>query len=92
MHLITELKHLRFITIRNPEGPVVKTRKVLRPNTSTQVFLLVFLCLKANAEIVPNFPSCHYMLLMWPSLSKFIISVRKYVLSNHCHRVTTHLQ
>jgi uncharacterized membrane protein len=57
----------------------VRTRKVLRPATSTQVFLLVSLCLKANAEMVPNFPSCHYMLLMWPSLSKFVISVRKYV-------------
>ena len=30
-------------------------RKVLRPAVSTQVFL-VFLCLQANAEIVPNFP------------------------------------
>ena len=27
-------------------------------------FFLVSLCLKANAEIVPNIPSCHYMLLM----------------------------
>jgi len=25
---------------------------------------LVSLCLKANAEMVPNIPSCHYMLLM----------------------------
>jgi hypothetical protein len=25
---------------------------------------LVSLGLKANAEVVPNFPSCHYMLLM----------------------------
>jgi hypothetical protein len=57
----------------------VSTRKVLRPANSAQVFLLVSLCLKANAEMVPNFPSCHYMLLMWPSLRKFIIGVRKYV-------------
>jgi hypothetical protein len=57
----------------------VRTRKVLRPPTSTHVFLLVSLCLKANAEMVPNFPSCHYMLLMWPSINKFIITVRKYV-------------
>jgi hypothetical protein len=42
----------------------VRTRKVQRPATSTQVVLLVSLCLKANAEMVPNFPSCHYMLLM----------------------------
>jgi hypothetical protein len=27
-------------------------------------FFLVSLALKANAEEVPNFPSCHYMLLM----------------------------
>ena len=27
-------------------------------------FFLVSLCLKANAEMVPNIPSCHYMLLM----------------------------
>jgi hypothetical protein len=27
-------------------------------------FFLVFLCLKANAEMVPKIPSCHYMLLM----------------------------
>jgi len=25
---------------------------------------LVSLCLKANAEMVPKIPSCHYMLLM----------------------------
>ena len=39
-------------------------------NISTQVlpsrhrFFLVSLCLKANAEMVPKIPSCHYMLLM----------------------------
>jgi hypothetical protein len=33
------------------------------------------MCLKANAEMVPKFPSWHYMLLMWPSLSKIISSV-----------------
>jgi hypothetical protein len=27
-------------------------------------FLLISLGLKANAEMVPNFPSCHYKLLM----------------------------
>jgi len=27
-------------------------------------FFLVSLCLKANVEMVPNNPSCHYMLLM----------------------------
>jgi hypothetical protein len=42
----------------------VRTRKGLPPATSTQVFLLVSLCLKANAEMVSNFQSCHYMLLM----------------------------
>ena len=29
-----------------------------------QRFFLVYLCLKANAEMVPKTPSCHYMLLM----------------------------
>ena len=28
------------------------------------VMILVSLCLKANAEMVPKIPSCHYMLLM----------------------------
>ena len=27
-------------------------------------FCLVSLCLQANAEMVPQFPSCYYMLLM----------------------------
>ena len=27
-------------------------------------FFLFSLCLKANAEMVPKIPSCHYMLLM----------------------------
>jgi len=39
-----------------PEGPVT--------GHLDTVFLLVSLCLKANAEMVPNIPSCHYMLLM----------------------------
>ena len=33
---------------------------------------LVFLCLKADIEMVPKIPSCHYMLLTQPSLIKFI--------------------
>jgi len=28
------------------------------------LYLLVSLCLKANAEMVLNIPNCHYMLLM----------------------------
>ena len=35
-------------------------------------FFLVSLCLKANAEMVPNIPSCHYMLLMQLYRLKFI--------------------
>ena len=35
-------------------------------------FFLVSLCLKANAEMVPKIPSCHYMFLMQPSRLKFI--------------------
>jgi hypothetical protein len=38
-----------------PEGPAT--------GHPTQVFL-VFLCLQANAEMVPQFPSCYYMPLM----------------------------
>ena len=34
-------------------------------------FFLVSLCLKANAELVPKIPSCHYMLLMQTSRLKF---------------------
>ena len=33
---------------------------------------MVSLCLKANAEMVPKIPSCHYMLLMYPSRLKSI--------------------
>ena len=35
-------------------------------------FFLVSLCLYANAEMVPNISSCHFMLLMQPSRLKFI--------------------
>jgi len=35
---------------------------------------LVFLCLKANTETVPDIHSCHYMLLMKPSRLKFCIN------------------
>ena len=42
-----------------PEGPAT--------GHLDTVFFLVSLCLKANAEMVPKIPSCHYMLLMWPS-------------------------
>jgi hypothetical protein len=41
----------------------VSIRKVLRPATSAHVFL-VSLYLKANAQMVPNTPSCYCMLLM----------------------------
>ena len=34
-------------------------------------FFLVSLCLQANAEMVPKFPSCCYMPLMQPSRPKF---------------------
>jgi hypothetical protein len=40
-----------------PEGPA------LTGHLGTG-FSLVSLCLKANAEMVPKIPSCHYMLLM----------------------------
>ena len=34
-------------------------------------FFLFSLCLQANAEMVPKFPSCYYMPLMQPSQLKF---------------------
>ena len=49
----------------------VSIRKVLRPATSAQIFSWFRWSLKANAEMVPNIPSCHYMRLMQPSLLKF---------------------
>ena len=39
------------------EGPAIS-------HLDTGFFFLVSLCLKANAEMVPKIPSCHYMLLM----------------------------
>jgi hypothetical protein len=45
--------------------------QVLRPGTSTQVFL-VLLRLQANAEVVPEIPSCYCVLLMQSSPLKFI--------------------
>jgi len=41
---------------RYPEGPVI--------GHIDTGFFLVSLCLQANAEMVPQFPSCYYMLLM----------------------------
>ena len=49
----------------------VSIRKVLLSVTSTQVFL-GFPVLKANAQLVPKIPNCHYMLRMQPSRLKFI--------------------
>ena len=34
-------------------------------------FFLVSLCLQANAEMVPKFPSCYHMPVMYPSRLKF---------------------
>jgi hypothetical protein len=72
----------------------VSIRKVLRPATSTQVFLGFPVSL-SKAELVPKTPSCHYMLLMWYSRRKFSskpVSCFVCVLNDHCHRVTTQLQ
>jgi len=68
-----------------PTGVPIKTMNVSIPHacympqscrpfhviTSRQRFFLVSLCPKANAEMVPKIPSCHYMLLMLPSRLKF---------------------
>jgi hypothetical protein len=42
-----------------PEGPVTG-----HLGTGFSWFPCVSLCLKANAEMVPKIPNCHYMLLM----------------------------
>ena len=45
-------------------------RKVLRPAIWTHTFSLL-LCPQANAEMFPNIPSCHQVLLVQPSRFKF---------------------
>jgi len=42
---------------------IADLRKVRQYNPRNR-FFLVSLCLQANAEMVPKFPSCYYMLLM----------------------------
>ena len=37
-------------------------------------FFLVSLGLKPNAEMVSNIPSCHYMLLIWPSRLNLVVT------------------
>ena len=36
------------------------------------MILLLFLCLQANADMIPKIPSCYCMHLMEPSLFKFV--------------------
>ena len=58
--------------VQSPASPCkienVNGKRFLSPITSLSPsrhrFFLVSLCLKANAEMVPKIPSCHYMLLM----------------------------
>ena len=72
----------------------VSTRKVLRPAISTQVFFLGFpVSLKQMLRWFPS-PSCHYMLLMYPSRCKFstTASCSCICVKNDCHRVKTQLQ
>ena len=72
----------------------VSVRKVLRPATTTQVFFLGFpVPLKQMLRWFPS-PSCHYMLLMYPSRCKFSSTASSSCIcvKNDCHRVKTQLQ
>jgi len=52
---------LLFFTL--DAGLLARSQYLEGPATGHK-FFLVSLCLKANAEMVPKIPSCHYMLLM----------------------------
>ena len=72
----------------------VSVRKVLRPAISTQVFFLRFpVSLKQMLRWFPS-PSCHYMLLMYPSRCKFSSTASSSCIrvKNDCHRVKPQLQ
>ena len=72
----------------------VSVRKVLRPAISTQVFFLGFpVSLKQMLRWFPS-PSCHYMLLMYPSRCKYSSTASSSCIcvKNDCHRVKTQLQ
>ena len=63
------LQYIQYFSCRIAGQKSVSGRFCDRPPRHR--FFLVSLCLKANAEMVPKIPSCHYMLLMWPSRLKF---------------------
>ena len=72
----------------------VSVRKVLRSAISTQVFFLGFpVSLKQMLRRFPS-PSCHYMLLMYPSRCKFSSTASSSCIcvKSNCHRVKTQLQ
>ena len=53
---------LLFFTL--DAGLLARSQYSEGPVTPRHRFFLVSLCLKANAEMVPKIPSCHYMLLL----------------------------
>ena len=57
---------LFFFKKKKDAGLLARSQYSEGPVTGLLVtgFFLVSLCLKANAEMVPKIPSCHYMLLM----------------------------
>ena len=61
-NILLDLYSLRLIVILNLEIAGCVLKSCDRPPRHR--FFLVSLCLKANAEMVPKIPSCHYMLLM----------------------------
>ena len=56
-------QHAWILTMFNCVFDITNPLGFIIPATSTQVFL-VSLCLQANVEMVPKFPSCYYMPLM----------------------------
>jgi len=54
--------HAAVVALTKPSDFRLKATNPIQNSSSTKS--LVSLCLKANAEMVPKIPSCHYMLLM----------------------------
>ena len=65
--MTTQLQLINIIIIIIIDaGPLARSQNLEGPATGhlDTGFILVSLCLQANAEMVPKFPSCYYMPLM----------------------------
>jgi hypothetical protein len=60
------LYYVRIAVVTSDAGLLARSQYSEGPATDhiDTGFFLFSLCLYANAEMVPNIPSCHYMLLM----------------------------